>query len=84
LAILKLKEDGTLEELKEKWWKKTSECNNAPLKKDASVNVLGLENVSGLFYVLLAGLVLSLFIAAVEVVYHKTKSNRNQVNLNKV
>ena len=79
MAILKLKEDGTLEELKEKWWKKTSECHNAPVKKDASMNVLGLENVSGLFYVLVVGLVLSLVVAAVEIVYHKVKSNGSRV-----
>ncbi len=75
LAVLQLKEDGYLEELKKKWWLEQSECsvgnkeNGAP-KKQSSQNALHLENVAGIFFILIIGLVISIIIVAIEILYN--------------
>lgn len=72
--MLQLKEDGYLEELKKKWWLEQSECtagateNGAP-KKTSSQNALHLENVAGIFFILIIGLVISIIIVAIEILY---------------
>lgn len=72
--MLQLKEDGYLEELKKKWWLEQSECSagatadGAP-KKTSSQNALHLENVAGIFFILIIGLVISIIIVAIEILY---------------
>ncbi|CAF0748574.1 unnamed protein product [Brachionus calyciflorus] len=72
LAVLQLREDGTLENLKKKWWFEQSECGNQKSQsasKDASRNALGLGNVAGIFYILIIGLVISVITAGFEILY---------------
>ncbi|KAL0994606.1 hypothetical protein UPYG_G00124760 [Umbra pygmaea] len=62
MAILKLQEDNKLEILKRKWWWE-DKCS----KQEAShTHGLGMENIGGLFLVLLSGLLLAVFMAGLE------------------
>lgn len=69
LAILQLSEDGFLTELKSKWWYDRSECGGTASSGDSSKTPLNLVNVAGVFYILIIGLIMSVFIATLELVY---------------
>ncbi|XP_038658263.1 glutamate receptor ionotropic, kainate 1 isoform X3 [Scyliorhinus canicula] len=70
IAILQLQEEGKLHMMKEKWWR----GNGCPEEDNKEASALGVENIGGIFIVLAAGLVLSVFVAIGEFVY---KSRRN-------
>ncbi|KAK3561257.1 hypothetical protein QTP86_030669, partial [Hemibagrus guttatus] len=70
IAILQLQEEGKLHMMKEKWWR----GNGCPEEDSKEASALGVENIGGIFIVLAAGLVLSVFVAIAEFVY---KSHRN-------
>jgi ionotropic glutamate receptor len=69
LAILQLREEGFLEDLKTKWWYDRSECSYAAKENDSERDSLNLMNVAGIFYILIIGLALSFFTAALEMIY---------------
>jgi len=55
------------------------------INKDASRNALGLGNVAGIFYILIIGLVISVIIAAFEVLYKaRLEAKRSKVIENSV
>ncbi len=56
--------------MKEKWWR----GNGCPEEDSKEASALGVQNIGGIFIVLAAGLVLSLFVAVGEVLY-KSKQN---------
>ncbi|KAF7701179.1 glutamate receptor ionotropic, kainate 1 isoform X3 [Silurus meridionalis] len=70
IAILQLQEEGKLHMMKEKWWR----GNGCPEENNKEANSLGVENIGGIFIVLAAGLVLSVFVAIGEFIY---KSRQN-------
>ncbi|KTG04163.1 hypothetical protein cypCar_00016662 [Cyprinus carpio] len=70
IAILQLQEEGKLHMMKEKWWR----GNGCPEEESKEASALGVQNIGGIFIVLAAGLVLSLFVAVGEVLY-KSKQN---------
>ncbi|KAG7270576.1 hypothetical protein CRUP_000141, partial [Coryphaenoides rupestris] len=70
IAILQLQEEGKLHMMKEKWWR----GNGCPEEDNKEASALGVENIGGIFIVLAAGLVLSVFVAIGEFVY---KARRN-------
>uniref|UniRef100_A0A672NE03 Glutamate receptor ionotropic, kainate 1-like n=1 Tax=Sinocyclocheilus grahami TaxID=75366 RepID=A0A672NE03_SINGR len=70
IAILQLQEEGKLHMMKEKWWR----GNGCPEEDSKEASALGVENIGGIFIVLAAGLVLSVFVAIGEFIY---KSRRN-------
>ena len=82
-AIIKLNEEGTIQRLKTKWWKKEQaggECGGgSPDSSEAgstSVSELGLQNVGGIFLVLLLGSMMGCVIAVVEKLWKKFSSGR--------
>ncbi len=81
LAILQLREEGFLDELKTKWWYDRSECgNSAGSSKDSSQSALNLINVAGIFYILIIGLIMSVLVATLELMYKaKLQSKANKV-----
>ena len=84
MAVLQAKEDGTLEDLKRKWYIRRSECganqNSMSSSKDASRNALGIANIAGIFYILIIGLVISVIIAAFEILYKaRIEARRSKV-----
>ncbi|XP_078279412.1 glutamate receptor ionotropic, kainate 3-like isoform X3 [Rhinoraja longicauda] len=70
IAVLQLQEDGKLHMIKEKWWR-GSEC---PEEETKEASALGIQNIGGIFIVLAAGLVLSVFVAIGEFVYKLRKT----------
>ncbi|KAI3383468.1 hypothetical protein SNEBB_007471 [Seison nebaliae] len=70
IAVLELHEEGILAALKMKWWYRGSECkkheNAQTSSKDTSQHELLLPNVAGIFYILIAGLVIAIIIAFAE------------------
>lgn len=56
--------------MKEKWWR----GNGCPEEESKEASALGVQNIGGIFIVLAAGLVLSVFVAVGEFLY-KSKQN---------
>ncbi|PIK52281.1 putative glutamate receptor ionotropic, kainate 2 isoform X3 [Apostichopus japonicus] len=71
-AILRLQEDDILLEMKNKWWKQGKCVRDEASKEDA--NELGVENIGGIFLVLLAGLIIGVLVAIGEFIW-KSKQN---------
>ncbi|XP_077397172.1 glutamate receptor ionotropic, kainate 4 isoform X1 [Festucalex cinctus] len=65
LAILKLQEDNRLEILKRKWW----DGGKCPKEEDHRAKGLGMENIGGIFVVLVCGLLVAIFMAVLEFVW---------------
>ncbi|XP_061733929.1 glutamate receptor ionotropic, kainate 1 isoform X3 [Nerophis ophidion] len=70
IAILQLQEEGKLHMMKEKWWR----GNGCPEEDSKEASALGVENIGGIFIVLAAGLVLSVFVAIGEFIYKSRKN----------
>ncbi|XP_075752069.1 glutamate receptor ionotropic, kainate 3-like [Rhipicephalus microplus] len=80
-TILRLQESGTLQTLKDRWWKVKDQVRRCPDDQAASrtnaVSELGLPKVGGVFVVLLAGLGLACLIAFAEF-FFKARSSREK------
>ncbi|XP_077787971.1 glutamate receptor ionotropic, kainate 3 isoform X3 [Podarcis muralis] len=70
IAILQLQEEAKLHALKDKWWR----SNGCPEEENKEASALGIQNIGGLFIVLAAGLVLSVFVATLEFIYKLRKT----------
>ncbi|KAJ8336852.1 hypothetical protein SKAU_G00380720 [Synaphobranchus kaupii] len=70
IAILSVLEDGRLHMLREKWWG-GSGCAEDERPENGP---LGIQNLGGIFIVLAAGLVLSVFVAIGEFIYKLRKT----------
>lgn len=77
IAILQLQEEGKLHLMKEKWWR----GNGCPEEESKEASALGVQNIGGIFIVLAAGLVLSVFVAVGEFLY-KSKKNAQLEKVN--
>uniref|UniRef100_A0AAY4DCU3 Glutamate receptor n=1 Tax=Denticeps clupeoides TaxID=299321 RepID=A0AAY4DCU3_9TELE len=71
IAILQLQEEGKLHMMKEKWWR----GSGCPEEDNKEASALGVENIGGIFIVLAAGLVLSVFVAIGEFIYKSRKNS---------
>ncbi|GFO27213.1 glutamate receptor ionotropic, kainate [Plakobranchus ocellatus] len=76
MAILELQEGGKIQMLYNKWWKDTGTCVRDD-NKESKANALGVENVGGIFVVLLVGLALAIVVAIIEFIY-KSKENAQE------
>ncbi|XP_062873212.1 glutamate receptor ionotropic, kainate 4 [Trichomycterus rosablanca] len=65
LAILRLQEENRLEILKRKWW----DGGQCPKEEDHRAKGLGMENIGGIFVVLVCGLLIAIFMAVLEFVW---------------
>lgn len=78
-AVLKLKEEGKVTELKELWWEKnnpkleTVKCQSGGSDEASDTPELGMDNVGGVFLVLIAGLFFSIFIGIMEFLWNVRK-----------
>jgi len=72
--VLELQEEGIIQILYNKWWKNTGDVCNRDDKKDSKASPLGVDNIGGVFVVLLSGLILSLIVAIVEFCWHVRKN----------
>lgn len=67
--ILSLMESGELTKLQNKWWHEQAKCTAANKKSHPEFypnDGLALNNLAGIFFVLIVGLILSLFVAIIE------------------
>ncbi|XP_018578371.1 glutamate receptor ionotropic, kainate 2-like isoform X3 [Anoplophora glabripennis] len=75
LAILELQEKGEIQMLYDKWWKNTGEtCTRNEKGKESKANSLGVDNIGGVFVVLLCGLAFAVIIAIFEFCYNSKKN----------
>ncbi|CAL8121822.1 unnamed protein product [Orchesella dallaii] len=74
LEVLRLKENGILSKLESKWWFERSECDVTNKQETATGDEeLSLGSLAGIFYILIAGLVLSMFVSFLEFCYNSKK-----------
>ncbi|XP_054476373.1 glutamate receptor ionotropic, kainate 4 [Anoplopoma fimbria] len=74
LAILKMQEDNRLEIFKRKWW----EGGKCPKEEDHRAKGLGMENIGGIFVVLVCGLLVAIFMAVLEFVWMLRQAPGNE------
>jgi len=78
LAILELQEKGAIHLLYNKWWKDTGDvCNRDDKSKESKASALGVENIGGVFVVLLCGLAMAIIVAILEFCWN-SKINAQQ------
>ncbi|RWS28884.1 glutamate receptor ionotropic: kainate 2-like protein [Leptotrombidium deliense] len=79
LAILDLQEKGVIQILYNRWWKSgATTCSRDEKGKETKANALGLENIGGVFVVLLTGLAVAIFTAIFEFCWSTKKNAYNQ------
>ncbi|XP_055858129.1 glutamate receptor ionotropic, kainate 2 isoform X1 [Episyrphus balteatus] len=79
LAILELQEKGIIQILYDKWWKNTGDvCNRDDKSKESKANALGVENIGGVFVVLLCGLALAVVVAILEFCWNSKKNAQTE------
>lgn len=70
LAILELQEKGEIQMLYDKWWKVPGDlcvrANADRQSKESKANALGVDNIGGVFVVLLSGLGVAVLVAVAE------------------
>jgi len=76
-----MQEKGEIQKLYNRWWKGGSTCMRDE-KKDSKANALNVENVGGIFVVLLGGCVLAIFVSLFEFVYY-AKRNASKIKVMK-
>ncbi|XP_026670138.1 glutamate receptor ionotropic, kainate 2-like isoform X3 [Ceratina calcarata] len=75
LAILELQEKGEIQILYDKWWKSPGDtCMRTEKGKESKANSLGVDNIGGVFVVLLCGLAFAVLIAIFEFCYSNRRS----------
>ncbi|CAP23262.2 Protein CBR-GLR-7 [Caenorhabditis briggsae] len=74
-AILMLLNQRRLETLKEKWWTDNPNKVNCPDSSDESDGI-SIQNIGGVFIVILAGIALSIITLAFEYYYYKRKARK--------
>ncbi|XP_023817124.1 glutamate receptor ionotropic, kainate 4 isoform X3 [Oryzias latipes] len=74
LAILKLQEENRLEILKRKWW----DGGKCPKEEDHRAKGLGMENIGGIFVVLVCGLLVAILMAVLEFVWMLKQTPGNE------
>jgi hypothetical protein len=76
LAILELQEKGEIQMLYDRWWKNPVDtCMRQDKAKESKANALGVDNIGGIFVVLLAGLAFAILIAIIEFCHKSKKEN---------
>ncbi|PVD34150.1 hypothetical protein C0Q70_05413 [Pomacea canaliculata] len=75
-ATLKMKEDGTLHRLENKWWYEKGECGRDTGHKESKKRSLSLSNVAGVFYILVSGLVIAIVLGLIEVYIYKRQKSK--------
>ncbi|EZA59401.1 Glutamate receptor, ionotropic kainate [Ooceraea biroi] len=75
LAILELQEKGEIQMLYNKWWKSPKDtCMKTEKGKESKANSLGVDNIGGVFVVLLCGLAFAVLIAIFEFCYNSRRN----------
>ncbi|XP_024938377.1 glutamate receptor ionotropic, kainate 2 isoform X3 [Cephus cinctus] len=76
LAILELQEKGEIQMLYDKWWKSPGDtCMRTEKGKESKANALGVDNIGGVFVVLLCGLAFAVVVAIFEFCYNSKRNS---------
>ncbi|GLV33810.1 uncharacterized protein CBL_11303 [Carabus blaptoides fortunei] len=76
LAILELQEKGEIQMLYDKWWKNSGDtCTRNEKGKESKANALGVDNIGGVFVVLLCGLAFAVIVAIFEFCYNSKRNS---------
>ena len=78
-AILKLLNQRDLEALKEQWWNQNPNKKECPKQEDESDGI-SIQNIGGVFIVILVGIALSIVTLAFEYWYYKDKPRKGDPN----
>jgi ionotropic kainate glutamate receptor 2 len=79
LAILHLQEKGIIRMLYDRWWKRPGiTCSRDDKSKEGKANALGVDNIGGVFVVLLGGLAVAILTAIIEFCINSKKNAQNQ------
>uniref|UniRef100_A0A8C6MCN5 Glutamate receptor n=1 Tax=Nothobranchius furzeri TaxID=105023 RepID=A0A8C6MCN5_NOTFU len=70
LGVLQMQESNRLEILKRRWW----EGGQCPKEEDHRAKGLGMENIGGIFVVLICGLIVAVFVAIMEFLWSTRRS----------
>ncbi|XP_045462402.1 glutamate receptor ionotropic, kainate 2-like isoform X6 [Harmonia axyridis] len=82
LAILELQEKGEIQMLYDKWWKNTGDtCQRNDKGKESKANSLGVDNIGGVFVVLMCGLAFAVMVAICEFCYNSKKNSIREKRL---
>ncbi|KAL1139702.1 hypothetical protein AAG570_006680 [Ranatra chinensis] len=77
LAILELQEKGEIQMLYDKWWKNPGDtCTRNDKSKESKANSLGVDNIGGVFVVLLCGLAVAVIVAIFEFCYNSKRNSQ--------
>lgn len=71
-------EAGTLTELQNRWWYNHVKCDGNVKPHELSSNGLMLNNLAGLFFVLIGGLMLSLVVAIIEFCFQHCDTSKQK------
>lgn len=74
-----MQEKGTIQKFYNQWWKAGSTCLQNE-KKDTKPDPLKVENVGGIFAVLIGGLVLACIVSFFEFIYY-AKQNSKKIHV---
>ncbi|CAH1777268.1 unnamed protein product [Owenia fusiformis] len=77
-AILHLQEDQTISTLETKWWETTSKCEKFESSNMAGTESLQIENISGIFYVLLGGILIAIVVCIFEYIHLRRRRARKE------
>ncbi|OWF38062.1 Glutamate receptor 4 [Mizuhopecten yessoensis] len=81
LAVLHLREIGHIIRLRQKWWVDRGQCGGVTGSKGKKS--LSLSNVSGIFHILIGGLVLAMLVSIVEYAMHVNCKRRKKYKIQK-
>ncbi|XP_063237627.1 glutamate receptor ionotropic, kainate 2-like [Bacillus rossius redtenbacheri] len=80
LAILELQERGEIQMLYDKWWKNPGDtCVRTERGKESKANALGVDNIGGIFVVLLCGLAVAVMVAIFEFCYNSKRTTQAEM-----
>ncbi|XP_069680352.1 glutamate receptor ionotropic, kainate 2-like isoform X2 [Periplaneta americana] len=80
LAILELQERGEIQMLYDKWWKNPGDtCTRNEKGKESKANALGVDNIGGVFVVLLCGLAVAVIVAIFEFCYNSKRNTQAEM-----
>uniref|UniRef100_UPI00398F22E0 glutamate receptor ionotropic, kainate 4-like isoform X2 n=1 Tax=Pristiophorus japonicus TaxID=55135 RepID=UPI00398F22E0 len=77
LAILQLQENNQLEMLKRKWW----EGGKCPKEAEHRAKGLGMQNIGGIFVVLICGLIVAVVMAVIEFLWTMRHSAETEISV---
>jgi ionotropic kainate glutamate receptor 2 len=71
-----MQEKGEIQKFYNRWWKGGSTCIRDE-KKDSKANALKVENVGGIFVVLVAGVIIAIVVSFFEFIYYAKRNPRH-------